>query len=180
MEPSSHASVNLLVDLCADYAFGDSQIEVGLKSQPKLGGDIKVFAQSECGVGSDSAFPVHNSADPAGRNSDFPGESIDTDAHWLHELLGKNLSRMDWVEQLLMRHKPSLMIVDDLDVVNVVTLPYKTNAPLIVNANTMLTFAVAFQRFQSVAWGDPQVLQRSGAMEVQQLSARDSLKGPKA
>lgn len=44
MKPSGHASVDLLVDLCADYAFGDSEIEVGLKPEPKLGGDAKVFA----------------------------------------------------------------------------------------------------------------------------------------
>ena len=41
----------------------------------------------------------------------------------------------------------------------------------------MLPLAVAFQRLQPAAWGDPQVLQGPGAMEVQQLPAGDSLKG---
>ena len=78
-EPSCHASVNLFVDLCADYTLGDSEIEIGLESEPKLGRNTEVFAQSQRGVGSDSAFPVHNSADAAGWNGDFPRESIDTD-----------------------------------------------------------------------------------------------------
>lgn len=179
-EPSCHASVNLFVDLCADYTLGDSEIEIGLESEPKLGRNTEVFAQSQRGVGSDSAFPVHNSADAAGWNGDFPRESIDTDVHWLHELLEKNLSGMDRGKQFLVRHKASLMIVDDLDVVSVAIFPNEANAPLIINANAMLTLAVASQRFQAVARGSQQVLERSRSMEVQQLPARDSLKGPKA
>ena len=31
----SRASMHLLVDLCANHAFGDSQIEVGLKFEPE-------------------------------------------------------------------------------------------------------------------------------------------------
>jgi hypothetical protein len=180
MERSCHASVDLLVDLCADYAFGDSEIEIGLKSEPKLGRNTEVFAQSQRGVSSDSSFPIHNSADAAGWNSDFPGESIDADVHWLHELLEKNLSGMDRVKQFLVRHKSSLMIVDDLDVVSVAIFPNEANAPLIINSNAMLTLAFASQRFQAIARGSQQVLQRSRTMEVQQLPARDSLKGPKA
>jgi hypothetical protein len=172
--------VNLLVDLCADYAFGDSEIEIGLKSEPKLGRNTEIFAQSQRGVGSDSAFPVHNRADAARWNSDFPGESIDADVHWFHELLEKNLSGMDRGKQFFVRHKSSLMIVDDLDIVSVAIFPNEANAPLIINANTVLTPAVASQRFQAVARGSQQVLQRSRAMEVKQLPARDSLKGPKA
>jgi hypothetical protein len=173
--------MDLLVDLCTDDAFGDSEIEIGLKSEPKLGGDAEVFAQSQRGVGSDGACPVHNSADAAGWNRDFPGESIDTDVHWLHELLEKNLSGMDRVKQFLARHKYfSSMIVNDLDVVSVAIFPYEANAPLSINSNTMLTLAVTPQRFQAVARGNHQVLQRSRAMEVQQLPARDSLEGPKA
>ncbi len=84
-KPSCHASVDLLVDLCADYAFGDSEIEIGLKSEPKLGRNTEVFAQSQRGVGADSACPVHNSADAAGWNRDFPGESIDTDVLYPNE-----------------------------------------------------------------------------------------------
>jgi hypothetical protein len=129
-QPSRHASVDLLLDPCVDYAFCDSEIEIGLKSEPKLGRNTEIFAQSQRGVGSDSAFPVHNSADATGWNSDFPGESIDTDVHWLHELLEKNLSGMDRIKQFLARHKSSLMIVDDLDVVSVAIFPHEANAPL--------------------------------------------------
>jgi hypothetical protein len=180
MERSGHASVNLLVNLCADHAFGDSEIEIGLKSEPKLGRNTEVFTQSQRSVGSDSTFPVHNSADAAGWNSDFPGESVDADVHWFHELFEENLSRMDRVKQFFARHKSSLMIVDDLDVVSVAIFPNEANAPLIINANAMLALAVASQRFQAVARGSQQGSQRSRTIEVQQLPARDALKRPKA
>jgi hypothetical protein len=149
--------VDLLVDLCADYAFGDSEIEIGLKSEPKLGRNTEVFAQSQRGVGSNSAFPVHNSADAAGWNSDFPGESIDTDVHWLHELPEKNLSGMDRVKQFLVRHKSSSMRVDDLDVVSVAIFPHDANAPLIINSIAMSILAVASQCFQAIARGSQQI-----------------------
>jgi len=75
-------------------------------------------------------FPFTIALMRPGGNSDFPGESIDTDVHWLHELLEKNLSGMDRIKQFLARHKSSLMIVDDLDVVSVAIFPHEANAPL--------------------------------------------------
>jgi hypothetical protein len=42
------------------------------------------------------------------------------------------------------------MVIHDLDVIGVTLQPDKTHAPLIINANAVLAFAVALQRFQSV------------------------------
>ena len=42
-----------------------------------------------------------------------------------------------------------------------------------------MSLAVTFQRFQPVARGNPQVLQRPGAMKVQKFPPCDPLKGPK-
>jgi hypothetical protein len=54
-EPSYHASVNLFVDLCADYAFGDSEIEIGpevrAKARPKHRSICPVAARDGGGVG---------------------------------------------------------------------------------------------------------------------------------
>jgi hypothetical protein len=58
MLPSGNASVNLLVDLCANRAFGDFQIEVGLKSKPEIGRDAEVLAQSQRSIGGDSTLPI--------------------------------------------------------------------------------------------------------------------------
>jgi hypothetical protein len=44
----------------------------------------------------------------------------------------------------------------------------------------MLPLAVAFQSLKPVTWRNLQVLEKFGAMEIQELSPRDSLKVPKA
>ncbi len=45
-----------------------------------------------------------------------------------------------------------LVIINDLHVLGIVIAPFKTNAPLVVNANTVLTLTVAEQFFQVVGW----------------------------
>jgi hypothetical protein len=42
---------------------------------------------------------------------------------------------MDRVKQFFVRHKSSLMIVDDLDVVSVAIFPNEANAPLIIKVS---------------------------------------------
>ena len=46
----------------------------------------------------------------------------------------------------------SSMVGGDLDLVGIVVLPNETNAPLVVDTNAVLTFAVFLQRFQMVRW----------------------------
>jgi hypothetical protein len=181
MDPSSHVRTDLLINPRADGAFRNPQVEIGLEPKPKLGGDAKVLAQSERGVCSNSTFPVDNSADSARRDGNIPSQFIDANTHWLHELLKKDFSRMDWFEQLLACHRSSfLMIVNDLNVIGIAATPQEAYTPLITNADTVLTFTVALQCFQAIPWRNHQILQGASTVQVQQLSPRYSLKGPKA
>ncbi len=43
------------------------------------------------------------------------------------------------------------MVVNNFNVVRAVHLPAETNSPLVVDADGVLAFAVAFEGFQSVA-----------------------------
>jgi hypothetical protein len=45
---------------------------------------------------------------------------------------------------------PASMVVNNLNIFGAVLAPTKTNSPLIVNANAMLAFAIAFKRFKPV------------------------------
>lgn len=179
-DASGHTSMDLLVDLCANYAFGDSEIEVGLKSEPNLGGDAKVFAQSERSVCGDSTLPIDDIADAPGCDSDIPGELVNANAHRLHEFFQKDLPGMNRLEPCFARHISSLMIVNDLNVVSITASPEETEAPAVIDADAVLTPAVAFKRFQAVAWRNQQVLKGSSAVEIQQLPPGDSLKGSEA
>jgi hypothetical protein len=71
------------------------------------------------------------------------------------------------------------MVINNFDVVGISLLPGEANPPLFINPDTMLPLAVAFQGLKPVAWRDLQVLERFGAMEIQELPPRDSLKAPK-
>jgi len=42
------------------------------------------------------------------------------------------------------------MVIHDFDVMSVALQPNKTNAPLLINANAVVTFAIALQGFESV------------------------------
>jgi hypothetical protein len=72
------------------------------------------------------------------------------------------------------------MIVNNLNVVGVTASPEETDAPPVIDADAVLTPTVAFERFQAVTWRNQQVLKGSSAVEIQQLSPRDSLKGSEA
>lgn len=50
------------------------------------------------------------------------------------------------------------MIICDLNLVGVTVPPSEANPPLIVNTNAELTFTVAFQLLQPVAWRDTKIL----------------------
>ena len=177
---SGHVSTDLLINPRADGAFRNPQVEIGLKPKPELGRDAKVLAQSERRVRSNSTFPVDNRADSARRDGYIPSQFIDANAHWLHELLKKDFAGMDWFEQLRARHRSSLMVVNDLNVVGIAASPQETYTPLIIDADAVLTLAVGLQCFQTISWRNHQILQGASTVQVKQLSARYSFKGPKA
>lgn len=62
------------------------------------------------------------------------------------------------------------MIIRDLDIEGVAVLPPKANAPLFVNSNAALPFAVTHQFLQSVAWQRPQVFEGFGSVEDHEFS----------
>jgi len=62
------------------------------------------------------------------------------------------------------------MIVANFHVISVPVAPYKTYPPLIVNANAMLSFPIAFESFQPVARKDRQIFQNLGSIQVLQFS----------
>jgi len=51
------------------------------------------------------------------------------------------------------------MVIDDCDIESIASIEAKTDTPLIINANAPLTFAVAAQGFQPVAWGNTEVFE---------------------
>jgi hypothetical protein len=67
------------------------------------------------------------------------------------------------------------VIVDDLDVVRVAVEPAKTNTPLVVDTNAVLSRTITGQFFQAVPRWNAQIGKRLGGVENQQLPQGRSL-----
>jgi hypothetical protein len=68
------------------------------------------------------------------------------------------------------------MIVQDLHVARA-SIPAEDDTPLIVDPNRVQAFQVAFQRFESVPWWDPQVCKLHGRIQILKLPLRDFPQG---
>jgi hypothetical protein len=66
-----------------------------------------------------------------------------------------------------------LVVIDDLDVIGVPVLPAEADAPLIVDANTVLARAVALELFKSVAGRNTQVLELLGGIDETNLTEHE-------
>src|ERR1017187_6608940 len=61
------------------------------------------------------------------------------------------------------------MIIHDFNVVRVFAVPAEANAPLVVDADAVLSRAIAFQGFQAVAGRQGQITQFAGAIKLREL-----------
>ena len=64
------------------------------------------------------------------------------------------------------------MVVHDFHIVRSIVFPPKTDSALAVNADAVLTTAVARQRFQAIPATDIQFLQRPGAIQFDEFIVR--------
>jgi len=62
-----------------------------------------------------------------------------------------------------------LVVVRDLDGVGVAALPPEADAPLVVEADAVLTGPVAGEPLESVAWRDAEVGERLGGVEDEEI-----------
>jgi hypothetical protein len=65
-----------------------------------------------------------------------------------------------------------LMVVYDFDFVDVRLAPDKTDSELVVDADAVLALAIAFERFQTIAWRDSQLVKLNNAMKDAELLER--------
>ena len=63
------------------------------------------------------------------------------------------------------RHTLSSMVVDDCDVPSAVVSPAKTDSPLVIDADAVLSTPATAELLQSVAWRHTQVVQVLRAVE---------------
>ncbi len=67
------------------------------------------------------------------------------------------------------------MVIDNLDLERVRSLPSKADPPLLVDSNAVLPGAIAFQRFQAIARRHAQVIEAPGLIQQQELAPSHAL-----
>jgi hypothetical protein len=154
----------------------DSDIEVipALEIHPKAIGCAEGSRESQRRVGGDRTLAVDDLVDASSGHGDGLREAVLGDAHRGQEFLEEDLSGVDRV--VCGSHDVSpLVVVSDLDVGGSGRGPGEADAPLVVDADAVLSLAVAVELFETVAGRDPQVVDGLGGVEDQQLAVRNSL-----
>lgn len=72
-------------------------------------------------------------------------------------------------------HSLALVIINYFDIGGILTVPHKTNAPLIIYTDTMLSSSIACKCLKSVGWRDLQVIKAQRRMKHVQFSPRNPL-----
>jgi hypothetical protein len=86
-------------ELGPEFPVRDSNVVLGLQIQPEPGLPAEEQSEPKRRVRCDRALPVHQLADPAGRDVDVRRELASADAHRLHEILQQDFARMNFFEQ---------------------------------------------------------------------------------
>ncbi len=61
------------------------------------------------------------------------------------------------------------MVIHNFDLVSIAPAPAEADAPLPVNTDAVLALSLALQGFQSISWGNAQVLQADSGIEKPEL-----------
>ena len=125
------------------------QLRNGFEYQSKTRRTFQNKTQS-C-ICADPPLAVHNLVDPHGWNAYVFGQAILADAHWLQELFKKYFA---WMNRRIVSHNYTSMIINNLNFVYAVISPFKTDSPLIIDANAVLPFACPLQRFKPIRGRD--------------------------
>jgi hypothetical protein len=62
------------------------------------------------------------------------------------------------------------MVIDDLDIERVSVLPFEADTPLLINANTVLALAIAFQPFELIRRRNHEIAQIDGTVQITSAS----------
>ena len=62
------------------------------------------------------------------------------------------------------------MVVNDLDSIGAGCRPYKTDSPLVIDANAVLPNTIMPQRLKPIGWRNPKIIQRLRLIQHEQFS----------
>jgi hypothetical protein len=180
------------LDLTFDFggfssAFGDFEIVEVLEIEPEFRIGVEISGEAKGGFGGDAAAFVDDFTDARGGDTELKSELVDGQMERLHEVLAEDFAGMNWRHQFCgdgfwFGHlfRPFLVIVNEFDLVAISIAPNETDSELIVYANGVLSFTIAFQSFELVSRRGSENSQFGCGMKLQQFPQRNSFYGTKA
>jgi hypothetical protein len=114
----------------------------------------EVPRESQRHLGSHSATTPNNFIHSRRSDAKLLRQSVGTQLQGLHEIVAQNIARMHRT-QFLGSHNfqsfdVSLVVIDDLNVERVPVLPLKTDTPLPIDPNAVLTFTVSLEGLELI------------------------------
>lgn len=147
--------MDFLLDPGCEFVLRDIQIVVHLKPKPETGRIPEVPGKPQCRIGSDTALPVNDLVDPAGRNPQVMTELILADLEGLQKLLVQNLPRMyGWY----LLHSSPPVVIDYLNIMRVSVTPDETNSPPVVYTYAELPLSISRQGLELISWGHAKII----------------------
>jgi len=165
--------LDLFFQAVAQVHFYGFSIVMALDAGPELYGSTEITGQTQGCIGADAAFASADFIDPHGRYADVPGKPVLAYAHWLQEFFQKDFAGMCW--RKITHTVTSLMIIGYFNIMGTVFLPRKTDSPLSVDADAVLSFAVITQEFKPIGRRYAKIIQGRRMMQENQLSFRKTL-----
>jgi hypothetical protein len=129
---------------CADFA----KIVFVLKSDPEFGAGAKISAETKGGVWCDRTVSTDDGRDTAMGNIEIDRQTILGDAQWLKKLGANDFTGVwkfeFWRSGFHIFVWVDLVIIRDLNIMGMSVFPTKADAPLLIDADAELAFAVTF------------------------------------
>lgn len=169
------------MDFAGDAALlavaGNLQIVARLKIYPEFRSGTEKTSESQGRIGSDGAAAIDDFRHARHGNAKFQREAIHAQAQGPHELFAQNLAGVNGLQ--FCGHFCTSVVISNFDFVRIAVAPNKTEPPLIVNADAVLSVTVAAQRFQPIARERRQVLKLLSGVQHCQFSQRRLLEALK-
>lgn len=146
------------------------QIVGGLQVHPEFGGVPEVQRKTKGRIGCDRTLSFCDLIDAAGRNAEVDRQLVFCDSKRDEKFIGEDFTGVNRRE---FGHVFGSVIIDDLYSVRMAAAPFKTDAPLVVNTDRILSCAVARQLLKAICRRNFQVVQRNGSFEDSQLPLGD-------
>ena len=141
------------IDRLSDFFAGNLNVVIALQINPELRTVAEVTAQPDRGINGDAARTFHNFINASRRHMDFLRQPVLRYSVFFNKFC-QVFARVYWS---YFGHKFLLVIINYFNVVCVPFMPHKTNAPLNVDTNAVLSFSITRQQLKAVRRWDFQV-----------------------